>query len=181
MAPRLSSSARTSTVIIPRHIPYRAYDKSIGDDLRPFSFFCRGRALRLTQLHTLQLRQELLLWLVHFELLQNDVKVCALWKIYQASWSISIDLDAQYVSSFTLVFLWKTPFKQPFMLFINSTSFPINNMSSTYTYQKCCSAPTHFLVNTCFTASLYKTICFDKLIKAYIPTPRCLHQSINDC
>ena len=61
----------------------------------------------------------------------------------------------------------------------NSTSFPINNMSFTYTYQKGCSAPTHFLVNTGFTASLYKIICFDQLIKAYIPTPRCLHQSID--
>ena len=61
----------------------------------------------------------------------------------------------------------------------NSTLFPINNMSFTYTYQKCCSAPTHFLVNTGFTASLYKTISFDQLIKAYIPTPRCLHQSID--
>ena len=40
-------------------------------------------------------------------------------------------------------------------------------MSFTYTYQKCCSAPTHFLVNTGFTASLYKTISFDQLIKAY--------------
>ena len=61
----------------------------------------------------------------------------------------------------------------------NSTLFPINNMSFTYTYQKGCSAPTHFLVNTGFIASLYKTICFDQLIKAYIPTPRCLHQSID--
>ena len=57
--------------------------------------------------------------------------------------------------------------------------FKKNNMSFTYTYQKCCSAPTHFLVNTGFTASLYNTICFDQLIKAYIPTPRCLHQSID--
>ena len=61
----------------------------------------------------------------------------------------------------------------------NSTLFLINNMSYTYTYQKCCSAPTHFLVNTDFTASLYKTICFNQLIKAYIPTPRYLHQSID--
>ena len=61
----------------------------------------------------------------------------------------------------------------------NSALFPINNMSFTYTYQKCYSAPTHFLVNTGFTASLYKTICFDQLIKVYIPTPRCLHQSID--
>src|SRR3954467_5565327 len=35
------------------------------------------------------------------------------------------------------------------------------------------------LVNTGFSKSLYKTICFDHTIKAYIPTPRCLHQSIN--
>src|SRR6187399_857123 len=61
----------------------------------------------------------------------------------------------------------------------NSTSFSTDNMSFTYTYQKGCSAPTHFLVNTGFTASLYKTICFDQLIKEYIPTPRCLHQSID--
>ena len=32
------------------------------------------------------------------------------------SWSISIGLDAQYVSSFSEVFLWKTPFKPSFML-----------------------------------------------------------------
>ena len=61
----------------------------------------------------------------------------------------------------------------------NSTLFPINNMSFTYTYQKGCSAPTHFLINTGFSKILYKTICFDHTIKAYIPTPRGLHQSIN--
>ena len=60
-----------------------------------------------------------------------------------------------------------------------STSFPINNMSFTYTYQKGCSAPTHFLVNTGLSKGLHKTIFFDQLIKAYIPTPRCLHQSID--
>ena len=75
-------------------------------------------------------------------------------------------------------------FEKSFQTFLhslqnNSTLSPINNMSFTYTYQKGCSAPTHFLGNTGFTASLYKTICFDQLIKAYIPTPRCLHQSKN--
>ena len=70
--------------------------------------------------------------------------------------------------------------KNSFQIFLyalqnNSTLSPINNMSFTYTYQKGRSAPTHYLVNTGFTASLYKTICFDQLIKAYIPTPRCLH------
>ena len=64
------------------------------------------------------------------------------------------------------------------MLSRNSTSFLINNMSSTYTYQKCCGAPTHFLLNTSFLQTLYKPKCFDHLIKAYIPTPRCLLQSI---
>ena len=77
------------------------------------------------------------------------------WKYHQASWSICIDLDAQYVSSFIQVFLWKTHFKQPFMLSRNSTSFRINNMSFTYTYQKCCSAPTHFIANTSFQQTLY--------------------------
>ena len=52
-------------------------------------------------------------------------------------------------------------------------------MLLTYIYQKGGSVPTHFIVNTGFTASLYKTICFDKLIKAFIPTPRGLHQSVN--
>ena len=65
------------------------------------------------------------------------------------------------------------------MLSRNSTLFRINNMSFTYTYLKGCSAPTHFLVNTGLSKSLYKTICFDHTIKAYIPTSRCLHQSIN--
>ena len=64
------------------------------------------------------------------------------------------------------------------MLSENSTSFPINNMSSTYIYQKCCSAPTHFPVNTSFLQTLYKPKSFDHLIKMYIPTLRCLLQSI---
>ena len=51
-------------------------------------------------------------------------------------------------------------------------------MSSIYTYQKCCSAPTHFLANTSFLQTLYKPKCFDHLIKVYVPTPRCLLQSI---
>ena len=72
----------------------------------------------------------------------------------------------------------KTPFKQPFMLSRNSTSFMINNMSSIYTYQKYYSAPTHFLANTSFLQTLYKPKCFDRLIKVYVPTPRCLLQSI---
>ena len=98
-----------------------------------------------TQLHTLQHMQELLLWLFHFELFQNLVKVCTHWKSYQASWSILIDLDAQYVSSFTEVFIWKTPFKYSFML---SRKFYIifdqQYVIHIY-YQKGCSAPTHFL------------------------------------
>src|SRR3990170_3400350 len=64
------------------------------------------------------------------------------------------------------------------MLSRNSTSFPINNMSSTYTNQKCCSAPTHFLVNTSFLQTMYKPQSFDHLIKACVPTARCLLQSI---
>ena len=51
-------------------------------------------------------------------------------------------------------------------------------MSSTYNIRNATELPLTFL-NTGFTESLYKTICFDHLIKAYIPTPRCLHQSID--
>ena len=108
-----------------------------------------GQVLSLTQYSHLVTQPRTPL-LIYFELFQNHVKVCVLWKYHRASWSISIDLDAQYVSSFIQVFLWKTPFNQPFMLSRNFTSFRINNMSFTYTYQKCCSAPTHFIVNTSF-------------------------------
>ena len=60
------------------------------------SIFCHGRVLSLTQLHTLQHRQELLLWLFHFELVQKLVKVCTHWKnlssvliyLYRSWWSI---------------------------------------------------------------------------------------------
>ena len=66
------------------------------------------------------------------------------------------------------------------MLHRNSTLLSIYNMSTTYTYQKFYSAPTHFFGNTSFSQTLYKPKSFDHLIKAYIPTPRCLHQSIEE-
>ena len=146
-----------------------------------FSIFCRGRDLSLTQFHTFATHARTFSLTVPFWTTSKSCQgMYSLKKTYQASWSISIDLDAQYVSSFTEVFLLKNSFQTLlYALQNNSTLFPINNMSFTYTYQKCCSAPTHFLVNTGFIASLYKTICFDQLIKAYIPTPRCLHQSID--
>ena len=55
---------------------YRTYGWGIGNDFHSLSIFCRGRALSLTQFHTLWHRQELFLWLFHFELLQNLIKVC---------------------------------------------------------------------------------------------------------
>ena len=51
-----------------------------GMTFHSLSIFCHGRVLCLTQLHTLQHRQELLLWLFNFELLQNLLKVCTHWK-----------------------------------------------------------------------------------------------------
>src|SRR3954462_3350046 len=65
------------------------------------------------------------------------------------------------------------------MLSRNSISFPISNMSSTYNIRNATELPLHFLVNTSFSKSLYKPKCFDHTIKAFIPTPRGLHQSIN--
>ena len=58
----------------------RSYGWGIGDDTHIFFIFCRGRALSRAQFHTLQNRQEPFLGLIHFELLQNLIKVCALWK-----------------------------------------------------------------------------------------------------
>ena len=63
------------------------------------------------------------------------------------------------------------------MLSRNSTSFLINNMSTTYTHQKFYSAPTPLEIQVSHKL-LYKPKIFDHLIKAYIPTPRCLLQSL---
>ena len=59
---------------------------------------------------------------------------------------------------------------------LSSTSFLINNMSTTYTHQKFYSDPTHFFGNTSFSYTLYKPTSFDHLIKVHIATPRCLLQ-----
>ena len=112
-----------------------------------FSIFCRGRDLSLTQFHTFATQSRTLSltipFLTYFKILSRYVLIE---KTYQASWSISIDLDAQYVSSFIKVFLVKLFSNTPLCFPEKSTLFTINNMSFTYTYQKCCSAPTHFLV-----------------------------------
>ena len=89
----------------------RAYVWSIGDDLRPFSLFCCGQVLSLTQYSHLVTQPRTPSLLIYFELFQNHVKVCVLWKYHRASWYISIDLDTQYVSNFTEVFLLKNSFQ----------------------------------------------------------------------
>ena len=96
---------------------YRAYVWSIGDDHRPCSLFCRGRALTLNFIPYNSGKNFFFDWSIlnSFKILSRYVLIE---KTYQASWSISIDLDAQYVSSFTEVLLWKNPFKQSFMLCI---------------------------------------------------------------
>ena len=99
-------------------------------------------------------------------------------KIYQASWSISIDLDAQYVSSFTEVFLLKNSFQillyafqkslhyfwsticQQHILIRNSIVLPLTSLEIQVSH-KLCTNP-KFLI----------------IIKAYIPTPRCSLQSL---
>ena len=111
-----------------------------------------------------------------FELLQNIVKVCTHWKnlssvliyLYRSWCSICKQLHRG-------LSLKKTPFKHSFMLCRIILHHLRSTICHTYTYQKCCSAPTHLFVNTGFTASLYNTIFFDHTIKAFIPTPRGLH------
>ena len=154
------------TIGLVHSILYRTYDWGIGNDFHSLFYFLPWSGFEsLLNFTPLQHRQELFLWLFHFELFQNLDKVCTYWKTYQASWSISIDLDAQYVSSFAEVFLLKNSFQILLYAFQkNCTSFLINNMLLTYIYQKGGSAPTHFIVNTGFTASLYKTICLHQSI-----------------
>ena len=55
---------------------YRAYVWSIGDDLRPFSLFCCGQVLSLTQYSHLVTQPRTPSLLIYFELLQNLVTVC---------------------------------------------------------------------------------------------------------
>ena len=62
-------------------ILHRTYDWGIGNDFSfSFYFLPWSGFWVFTQLRTLQHRQELLLWLFHFELFQNLVKVCTHWK-----------------------------------------------------------------------------------------------------
>ena len=141
-----------------------------------FSIFCRGRDLSLTQFHTFATQARTLSLTVSFWTISKSWQGMYLLKNLS---SILIYLNRSWCSICKQLHRGLS-LKNSFQTFIyalqnNSTLFPINNMSFTYTYQNCCSAPTHFLVNTGFTASLYKTISFDQLIKAYIPTPRCLH------
>ena len=120
------------------------------------SIFCPGRVLSLYWTSHLATQARTPSLTIPFWTTSKYCQGMYSLKIYQASWSISIELDAQCVSNFTEVFLWKNSFKHSLCFPENSTSFPIKNMSFTYTYQKCYSAPTHFHVNTRFIASLYK-------------------------
>ena len=75
--------------LMARHTPcavhsiayYRAYVWSIGDDLRPFSLFCRCQVLSLTQYSHLVTQPRTPSLLIYFELFQNHVKVCCLLKV----------------------------------------------------------------------------------------------------
>ena len=111
------------------------------------SIFCHSRVLSLTQLHTLQHRQELLLWLFYFELFQNFIKVCTHWKILSSvliyQYRTWCSMCKQVHRGLSLKNSFQTLL---YALQNNSTLFLINNMSFTNTYQKGCSAPTHFLV-----------------------------------
>ena len=159
---------------------YRTYDWCIRNDFHSLSILCRGRDLSLTQFHTFATQARILsltvlLWTISkswqgMYLLKNLSSVLIYLYISWCSMCKQLHQGLSLKNSFQTSL---------YALQNNSTLSPINNMSFTYTYQKCCSAPTHFLVNTGLSKSLYKTICFDQLIKVYIPTPRCLHQSID--
>ena len=64
------------------------------------------------------------------------------------------------------------------MLSRNSTSFPINNMLTTYTHINSIVLPLTSLEIQVSHKLLHKPKIFDHLIKVYIPTLRCLLQSL---
>ena len=152
---------------------YRAYVWSIGDGLRPLSLFCRGLALTLNFIPYNSGKNSFFNWSIlnTFKIMSRYVLI---WKYHLA---FLIYPHRSWCSMFKQLnpgFLLKTLSKQPYMLSRNSTSFPIINMSTTYTHQKFYSAPTHFFGNTSFSWTLYKPKIFDHLIKVHILTPRCL-------
>ena len=137
---------------------YRSYDWGIGNDSHSLSISCRGRDLSLTQFHTFATQERTLSLTVLF---WTTSKSCqGMYSLKNLS-SVLIYLYRSWCSICKQLH-WGLSLKNSFQTLLyalqnNSTLSPINNMSFTYTYQKCCSAPTHFLVNTGFTASLYKT------------------------
>ena len=62
-------------------ILYRTYDWGIGNDFSFSFYFLPWSGFESYSTSHLATRQELLLWLFHFELLQNLVKVCTHWKM----------------------------------------------------------------------------------------------------
>ena len=116
-------------------ILYRTYDWGIGNDFHSLFYFLPWSGFESYSISHLCNTGRNSFFdcsiLNYFKILSRYVLIE---KTYQASWSISIDLDAQYVSSFTEVFLWKTPFKYSFMLskkfYIISDQQCVNNIYS---------------------------------------------------
>ena len=114
-----------------------------------FSIFCRGRDLSLTQFYTFATHARTLSLTVPF---WTTSKSCqGMYSLKNLS-SVLIYLY-RFWSSICKQLHRSLSLKNSFQTLLyalqnNSTLFMINNMSFTYTYQKCCSAPTHFLVNT---------------------------------
>ena len=131
------------------------------------SIFCRGRVLSLysTSYLATQARNSF------FDCsILNYIKHLSRYVLIEKKiWSVMIYLYRSWCSICKQLHrglsLEKLLSNTPLCFSENSTSFLIYNMSFTYTYQKWCNAPTHFLVNTGFTASLYKLYALINLSK----------------
>jgi hypothetical protein len=104
------------TICLVHSILYRTYDWGIGNDLSFSFYFLPWLGLESCSISHLATKARTPSLTVPFWTTSKSCQGMYSLKTYQVSWSISIDLDAQYVSSFTEVFLWKTPFKHSFML-----------------------------------------------------------------
>ena len=93
-------------------ILYRTYDWGIGNDFSFSFYFLLWSGFESYSISYLCNTGKNSFFdcsiLNYFKILSRYVLIE---KSYQASWSISIDLDAQYVSNFTEVFLWKNSFQ----------------------------------------------------------------------
>ena len=141
-------------------------------------YLLSGWTLSLTQFHTLQHKQEPFLWLVHFEtsselcqgmcflkvllsvLIYPYRSWCPIYKQLHRGLSLKKILSNTPLCFPEILHHFWSRICQQHILIINSIVLPLTSLEIQVSHKLC-----------------KKPKIFDHLIKAYIPTPRCLLQS----